>query len=61
MDIFLITKSGPEWQAPIEAWTTKREAERRAKELDTQLNPKDVYDSLSGHEVVRIPLKGGQP
>ena len=56
--IFLITKTGPEWQDPIEAWETKNQAERRARELDETLNPRDAIDHLSRHDVVEIILRG---
>lgn len=56
--IFLITKTGPEWQDPIEAWPDKKQAAMRAHELDEALDPNDVIDSLSRYSVVEITLWG---
>jgi hypothetical protein len=56
--VYLITKSGPEWQKPIEVWPTKKKAEARVKELDAELDQKNVFDRLSAHEVVAVPMKG---
>lgn len=59
--IYLITKTGPEWQDPVEAWLTKRSAVTRAEALNESLQgSKDIRDQLSRHEVVPIPLKGKQ-
>lgn len=55
--VHLITKSGPEWNTPIEAWTTKRPAEARAKELDELKSTINWEDRLSKYVVTAIPLK----
>ena len=56
--IFLITKSGPEWQDPIEAWAEQKLAAKRADELNSALNPRDIEDYLSRYAVVKITLYG---
>ena len=56
--VYLITKSGYEWQKPIEVWPTKKQATARAKELDAELDQKNALDRLSVHEVVAVPMKG---
>ena len=56
--IFLITKTGPEWQDHIEAWSNKKQAKKRADELNSTLNPNDAYDRLSQYEVAPITLLG---
>jgi hypothetical protein len=69
--IHLITKSGPEWQIPIEAWTTKRAAQakadrlnllrearvERARQAGGGLSSGVVEDSLSHYEVVPVNLR----
>lgn len=55
--VHLILKTGPEWKVPVEAWTTKRPAEARAKELDTISDKTHWMDKLSHFEVVPIQLK----
>lgn len=59
--IFLVSKSGVEWNIPVEAWHDKKKAEKRAKELDKTLNMKDVFDSLSSHVVTPVPLMDDDP
>ena len=54
--IFLITKTGPEWQDPIEAWCDKRRAKTRANELNGARDPNDAHDSLSRYDVVSVAL-----
>ena len=57
--IFLITKTGPEWQDHIEAWSNKKQAKKRADELNSTLDPNDSYDCLSLYGVVPVTLLGG--
>ena len=56
--IFLITKTGPEWQKPIEAWCDEKRAKTRASGLNETLDPNDVDDSLSQYEIVPVFLFG---
>jgi hypothetical protein len=56
--VFLITKTGPEWQKPIEAWCDEKRAKTRAGDLNETLDPNDVDDSLSQYEIVSVVLFG---
>ncbi len=56
--IFLITKTGPEWQKPIEAWCDEKRAKTRVGDLNETLDPNDVDDSLSQYEIVSVVLFG---
>jgi hypothetical protein len=56
--VYLITKSGPEWQKPVEVWPTKKQADVRAKELNNQLDTFNVLDRLSHYQVIPVPMRG---
>lgn len=56
--IFLITKTGPEWQYPVEAWPDEKRAKARADELNGTLDPDDAEDRFSRYEVVPVALLG---
>ena len=56
-EIFVISKSGPEWEVPVEAWFDKDLAERRLPILTAELNLNDVVDRLSQYEIRPIPLR----
>jgi len=50
-----VSKEGPEWSIPVEAWTDKETADKRAADLDQQ-KPFDIYSDLSKHVVTTITL-----
>ena len=54
--IYLISKEGPEWSIPIEAWDDKTKANARAKVLDKMLNKRGL-DGLSPHVVQSITFR----
>jgi len=68
--IYLVMKSGPEWDKPVESWTEKRAASLAAAELERQrikrvadhtgkgLTPAMIEDSLSHYVVKPVDLKG---
>ena len=53
--IYVITKTGPEWEIIIEAHLSKSDADARCKELDKGLSG-SAMDRLSGHEVKETKL-----
>lgn len=60
--IFLISKVGPEWSEPVEAWYIKKEAVAAADKLQAELGKsKAVHDTLSTYTVKPINLKGNKP
>jgi hypothetical protein len=52
--IYLITKSGPEWNDPIKAFKSKKKAEIEAVKMNGL--PKAGIDTLSNFEVSEVPI-----
>lgn len=55
--IYIITKTGPEWEIIVEAHLSKSAANARCKELDRGLGT-SAMDRLSGHEVKETKIIG---